>query len=220
LPSVINPQLNETLAPYQFDNNVTISGSNVAGGTTSLSPSAVGFKAWNYPVLLAQGTGTATTAQSLYLMEVNLSTGTAFSNVYFYAASAPAAVPSTTASFAGVYQVTNSSTAVLVASTAQIGTSISTTSGFKTCALTAQFTTNTTGQYYVGVLIGTGTQVAFGTPNGATAVTTGPTVAAGLATAASYPFALNGTSLTTLPATVTTTSNALTNALAIWCGLG
>jgi hypothetical protein len=220
LPSVINPQVNETLAPYQFDAGVTISGSNVSGGTTLLSPAVIGLKAWNFPPLLATATGNATTAQDLYLAQVNLSTATVFSNIYLYAAAGPAGVPSSTASFAGVYFPTTSSTAALVASTAQIGTAIGTTSGFKTCPLTAQFTTAATGQFYVGVLIGTGTQVQFGTPAGDTAVTTGAVLAAGpLATAAQYPFALNGTSLSTLPATVTTTSNLTTGAIPFWVGL-
>jgi hypothetical protein len=218
--SIINPQTNETLAPYQFDGGVTISGVNVSGSTTNASAGQLGLKAFNFAPLLASGSGTATTAQDLYLMQVNLSTATTFTNIYAYVAVALTAVPSTTASFAGIYQVTNSSTAVLVASTAQIGTTIGTTSGFKTFALTASYTTPNTGQFYVGVLMGTGSQPQFSTPSGGTAVTLAPTLAAGpVLTAANYPFALNGASLTTLPTTVTTTSNALTNALAIWVGL-
>lgn len=218
--SIINPQTNETLAPYQFDAAVTISGANLAGGTTAFSPANVGLKAWTFPLFLASGTGAATTAQDLYLAQVNLSTATTFGNIYVNAVAVGTTNPSTTASFAGVYYVNTGSTAALVASTAQIGSATGTTTGFKTYPLTAQFTTAGTGQYYVGVLYGTGTQPQLATPTGATATSTGATIAAGpVATAASYPFVLGGTSLSSLPTTITLSSDALTGALVFWAGL-
>ena len=147
MPSIINPQTNETQAPYQFDGGVTIGGANLAGGGASLSPSNVGLKAWDFPLALAGGTGAAMTSAYLYIAQVNLPVNTAFSNLYVNQTGTLAAVPSTTASFAGLWYVNTSSTAALVASTAQIGTATGTGAGFKTYPLTAAFTTASPGTY-------------------------------------------------------------------------
>jgi len=216
--SIINPQVNETLAPYQFDGGVTIGGANIAGGASALAPAVVGLKAWSFPLALAGGSVAALTSAYLYLAQVNLPVNTAFSNIYVNMLGTVAALPSTTASFAGVWYVNTSSTAALVASTAQIGTATGTTAGFKTYPLTAQYTTTSSGTYYVGLVYGSnGPSLSVAA---ATAITTGATTVAGpVATASQYPFAINGTSVSTLPVSLALTSNQLATAEVFWVGL-
>lgn len=220
MPSIINPQVNETQAPYQFDSGVIMGGANVAGGGSALSPANVGLKAWDFPLILANGTGSAkATAQSLYLAQINLNVSTVISNIYLNYQAAGTAV-STTASFAGLYYVNSTSTATLVASTTQIGNS-ATVAGFATCPLTVPFTTAASGAYYVGVLLGTSTTVpVFRTANGVITVTTDATTVAGPnAVATNYQYAVGGTSLTVLPTSLTLSSNTLTGAYAFWTGV-
>lgn len=220
MPStIINPQTNETLAPYQFDGGVTIAGANISGGTSALSPYTVGLKAWDFPLVLAGGTGASMTSSYVYIASVNLPVNVAFSNVYVNQTGTLAALPSTTASFAGLYYVNTSSTAALVASTAQIGTATGTAAGFKTYPLTAPYTTTASGTYYVAVLYGSNGP-ALSAAAADTAVTTGATVAAGpVVTASGYPFAVNGTTASTLATSLTLTSNSLTSAQVYWAGL-
>ena len=212
--SVINPQLNETLAPYQFDAGVTISGSNLSGGTASLAPAQYGLKGWSFPVILASGTSAAITTGSVYLSQVTLPVNTTLANIYYYQVGSATAL-STTASFAGVYFVNSSSTAALVASTAALTTTNFSTAAatFKALPLTAQYTTAATGTYYLALLIGATTGPTMGAPASIPPSTllTGPVNAA-----AAYPFAINGTGASTLPATLTLSSN--TAAVALWAG--
>jgi hypothetical protein len=215
LPSTaINPQINETLAPYQFDGGVTISGSNISGGTSALAPVNEGLKAWTFPLLMAAGTSAAITTGSVYLSQLTLAVNTPLSNIYYYMTGSASAL-STTASFGGLYYVGTSSTASLVASTAGFSTTnFSTAPGFKTIPLTAQFTTVATGSYYVALLVGATTAPTMATVTGNPSAT----VAAGpVLSAASYPFAINGTGASSLSTTLTLSSN--TAAIPIWAAV-
>jgi hypothetical protein len=224
--SIVTPATNESTAPIQNDGGATftsaftVSGASYSGnGLAAASPGALALKAWNYPVELASqltGASGQQTSQSLGIYQTYLHSGLIVSNVYAYQAVAGNTV-STTVSFAGLYYCNTASTAALVSSTAALSvTNLSTAVGFKTFPLSTPFTTVNAGQYYVGFLLQATTMPVFG------ALTSNmtPTIAAGpAAAAAQYPFAVNGTSLSTLPTTLTTSSNTLTNAVCTWIGL-
>lgn len=213
--SVINPQVNETTAPFQFDSaTVLVGGANLSGGGVLNAPAAIGLKVSNgNPGLYNATGGAALTAQSLYMAQVAMGTGTPLSNLYFDWQAATA-VSSTT--FAGLYQVSNSTTAVLVASTAQLSTQAGTGAGFKTCPLITPFVAAASGAYFIGILPGAASTITVFTAPGATAATTFPTQAAGpVGTSGQYPWAVGGTSLSTLPTSVNPT---LTGAYAMWVG--
>jgi len=207
--SIINPQINETLAPYQFDAAVTISGANVNGGTSALSPALYALKGWSFPLILAGGTTAAITTGSVYLSQITLPINTTFGSVYFY----NLGTGSSTTAFAGVYYVNTSSTATLVASTNSF-TTLSSAAAWRTAALTAQFTTTATGTYYAALLCtgGTGPTMLTAAANPTATALEGP-----IATAGSYPFAINGTGASALSTQLTLSSN--TGAIPLWMGL-
>ena len=209
MPSSATPQTNETLAPYQFDGGVA-----AVAGSTALSASYAGLKAWTSPLISAGGTTAALTTGSVFIGGMTLPSATTYSNIVVYVTSA-ASLPSTTQSFAGLYYVNTSSTAALVASSTAFGAA-STTTGFHSCALTSAFTTSNAGLYYVALLVaGTGTSAGFA----ADSATSATIVAGPGAAAASYPYAINTTGNTALPATLTLSSSTLTNAYSFWAGL-
>ena len=217
MPSIINPVTNETISPYQFDGGVSVSGAPISNSMALFNPATAGLKAWNYPLALATGTVAAAVVSTgtVYLSEIALGYGQAFGNIYFDVTAA-ATGPSTTASFAGLYYINSSTSAALVASTAQIGSAIGTVTGFATLPLTASYTTTAAGLYYVGLVMGATTMPGFRTIGG-----TGSTAAyiGGVATAANYPFWTNGTGASTLPTTVTLSSNNAGTAYTFWCGM-
>jgi hypothetical protein len=211
--STINPQVNETTAPYQFDAGVTISGANISGGTTALSPGNVALKGWSFPLTFAVSSAAPTTG-SVYVSQITLPVATTLANVYFYQNTA--AGIGTTTSFVGLYYASTSSTAALVASSAAIGTAtVSSTPGFKAVPFTTPFTTAATGSYYVAMVWGgTGPTIQTGS-----ALSSQGAIAAGpVPSSSAYPFAVNGTGQTSLPVTLTLAS-ASSTVPAYWLGV-
>lgn len=215
--AVYVPPVNETTSPYQFDGAVTIAGTSASGAMSVSSPSNAGMQAWSFPLALASGTAGALTGQGQQVLAgLNLPLNTSYSNIYLKVATASNGLTSGQC-FAGVY----SPSGTLVASTAQLATTVGTSTGVITCPLISPFTTTVAGQYWVGCFFNGGTNPALSVFTGLTAITTGATAAAGVATAANYPFAVNGTSLSTaLPTSITPSSNSLTSAFVFWAGLG
>jgi hypothetical protein len=226
-----SPPVNETTSPYQFDGLVTQGGGQISG--SPMGPSNLGFKAWNFPVQEATGTGTFTVAGSVYLTAMNLQYGVTYSNIYVNAL-ANAGTASAGSCFAGLYN----SAGTLVATTNDLsgvlGTGIGTTHVL-TFPLATAYTPASSGQFYVGMFFnasGTASFPVLAAAAGQTAAT-GTTLfvgsyfpygvtAGGVLTGTSpYMFsAIATTAATVMPPTFTLTAAGTTGAQAYWCGMG
>jgi hypothetical protein len=202
-------------------NPPTINGTSWNDTTEVISPSSYGLIAYNYPYLFATGTGSAvTTAGRLYLAKVPLAAGTVVTNLWFSIATA-AATPTTGQNFGGVFN----SAGTLVATTADLTTTIGTNTGAIQAALTAPYTVPSGGNYYVGFFFNASTQPVLTCYTGQVTVTTsvanfGSATTFGN-TAAKYPFAVSATTgnTTAMPATITMASNTATGAYTFWTGI-
>jgi hypothetical protein len=231
MASVITPALNETQAPYQFDNYVLVSGADTRGIQSPMSNGQVTGQlvAQNFPTFLATGTAGATaTAGSNMLAMLTLAANTTVNNIWINVITAASSLTSGQC-FAGLYYVgpvsslPAATTAALVGTTAQLATTVGTNTGFIKCPLTTPYTTASAGAYYVGCYFnGTSTPKMACYSGFVTATTSAGIVATFPNTSTSqYPFAVNGTSLTTtgMPTSLTITSNSTTNAFCYWAGV-
>lgn len=185
--------------------------------TESVAPSSAGLIAWNFPYAQATGTGSAVlTGGSLYLAKIPLAAGTVVTNLWFSIATA-AATTTSGQNFGGLY----SSAGALLAQTADLATTIGTNTGTIQAPLTAAYTISASGNYYIGFSLNASTLPVLTCYVAQVTVTTsvvffGSTTKFGN-TAAKYPFAINTTgNTTTIPASLTMSSNTATGAFAYW----
>lgn len=209
-------------ATVSLPGNASVGAVAINDVTTSVTPTAAGLIGWDFPYALAtQGaasTGSAVTVGgTLYLAQINLSAGTVISNIWFRIATAASGI-TTAQNFAGIYN----SAGALVATTADLASTIGTNTGPIQGALTSAYTVPTSGRYYVGVFFNAGTTLpVLGVYANQQTVTTGAQNLGSLTTfgntAATFPFAVNTTGNTTaLPASLTLSSNSATGAYAYW----
>lgn len=213
-----------TNGPLQANGSTMFGPTNINDFNEVIAPSSLGLLGWNYPYYLATGVGSAvTTSGALYLAKLPLQGGTVVTNLWIKIATAASGLTSGH-NFAGIYN----SAGQLLATTADLTTTIGTNTGAISCALTAPYTVPSGGgNYWVGMFFTAGTtQPVLSTITGAglNTVTTG-VVTMGSATtfgntAAKYPFAVSATGGTTaMPTSITMSSNTATGAYALWTGV-
>jgi hypothetical protein len=172
-------------------------------------PSDHGIQAWTFDPALSSASQ-AITSESLYVMSLLVRAPVAVNNILIAVSSA--GTGTVTAAGAGLY---NSSGTRLGHNTSTgWGTAAA---GVQTLALTVDSSQSLTlqpGTYFVAVFAEQASTVASLAASGAKAAT----LAAGLG-AAAYRASVNGTSVTTLPTSLTLSSNSLTSAFPFWAGL-
>lgn len=203
----------------------TIGGSAANDLNEAITPSSAGLIAWDFPYAFAtQGAAStasaAVTGGSLYLAKLVLAAGTVVTNLWFRIATAASGI-TTGQNFGGLY----SASGTLLATSADLSTVIGTNTGPIQAALTSAYTVTTSGNYYAAFFFNAGTtEPTLATFANQNTVTTGAQDMGSLTTfgntAAKFPFAINTTgNTTTLPASLTMTSNTATGAYAYWVGL-
>jgi hypothetical protein len=167
-----------------------------------------GWLTWNFDLSLCPATFNALTGGTIYLQRLNLRRACSVTNVIIFVGTAGGTL-TTAQNFGGLYN----SAGTLVAATADQTTNWGST-GLKTMALAAGPFALQAGYYYLA-LVSNGT-----TPIAPARVqnSSGPLVNAGIGTAATKRWALNATAQTSLPGSLTLSSNTDGN-LAIWSAL-
>lgn len=185
---------------FVYNNGVTVDGTtnslHVPGHAIGLpKPSEHGLVGWSFDPANAVS-GTAGTAQTLYLASIYVSRPASITKI-LWGINTGGAGAVAGGNYVGLY----SATGTLLASVG-VDSSVATT-GLITSTVTA--TAITPGRYWVGLLFN-----ATAMPQLYRAGFLNATLAnAGITTASNYRFATNGTGLTTLPTTITPSSNAL-----------
>lgn len=215
-----------------FNGTVAINGSGASIGGSAANdlnsaetPSSAGLLAWDFPYAMGSiattSTGSAVvTGGTLYLAKMVLAAGTVVTNLWFRIATAASGI-TTGQNFGGLY----SAGGTRLATSADLSTVIGTNTGPIQAALTAPYTIQTSGTYYAAFFFNAGTtEPVLGCFSGQNTVTTGAQNLGSLTTfgntAATFPFAVNTTGNTTsLPASLTMTSNSATGAYAYWVGV-
>lgn len=171
-------------------------------------PSDLGFAAWAYDPANTPNT-TVTTSGTLYLAQVELRYGTTVTKGAIGIGTAGVG-PVANQNFIGLYGPNGT----LRASTAAgaIDGSLTAT-GLLNATFSASFTAPA-GNYWIAFLNNAATPVAVARNSG---LNLG--IANGGAAASTYRFCVNGTGLTSLPATITPASNSLTGATTMWAAL-
>lgn len=208
--------------PVTFNSAVNLGTAPANDLSSAVSPSSAGLLAWDFPYVLAGGTGSAvTTAGLLYLAKVPLVGGTVVTNIWFKIATAAASL-TTAQNFAGLYNASGQRVAVTGDLTATIGTNTGPIQG----ALTAPYTVPAGGgNYWVGLIFNASvTQPVLSCYTGQVTVTTSVANFGSASTfgntAAKYPFAASATTgNTTLPTSITMSSNTATGAYAFWAAV-
>lgn len=177
------------------------------GAGASFVPSDHGYQSWTFdPAMTAAGTNTI--SGTVYIAKVLLRYPTAINKIAFSVASAAATVTANQ-NFAGIYD--SAGTRVAVTATGALD-SLITSSGVLVATLTTT-PTLAAGFYWVAFVNNATTPTQLGRSSTLTS-----TPNANL-TAATYRFAVNGTSQTTLPSTITPASNSLTNSFSLWAAI-
>lgn len=205
--------------------SVTVGGSAANDLNSAETPSSAGLLAWDYPYVMASAgassTGSAVTiAGTLYLAKLVLAAGTVVTNLWFRIATAASGITASQ-NFGGLYSATGS----LLATSADLSTVIGTNTGPIQAALTAPYTVVNSGTYYAAFFFNAGTTLpVLGCFSNQNTITTGAQNFGSLTTfgntAAKFPFAVNTTgNTTTLPASLTMSSNTATGAYTYWVGV-
>lgn len=211
-----------TNGPLQTNGTTLFGPTAVNDFNEVITPSSQGLLAYNYPFIFATGTGSAvTTSGALYLAKLPLQGGTVVTNLWIKIATAASSLTSGH-NFAGIYN----SSGQLVATTADLTTTIGTNTGAIQCALTAPYTIPSGGgNYWVGMFFTASvTQPVLSAYTGFVTVTTS-VASFGSATtfgntAAKYPFSVSATGGTTaMPTSITMSSNTATGAYTLWVGV-
>jgi hypothetical protein len=196
--------------------DITLEGTQTAGSTGKwadgghIHPAAVwtvadsGLLAWNCEPLSA-GSSSLTTAGTLYLMRVNIYKAFTWTNVIISVPTNGSGTPGS-GTFIGLYN----SSGTLLSGSADVASSLTST-GAKTLALTSSQALSAGTFVWVALLTNMGTTQPTVSKSGASVGTAN----AGL-TAASFRCAVNGTSLTALPGSITPSSNTGTGSLPFW----
>lgn len=202
--TVDNLWLNFNPYSYRDERNVTryrVNGINTPAN--DYQPDDHALKGWSFDpaAMISQ---TAATNGSLYLCQINLRYPETITNLLFQVQAA-AVTPVASQNYLGLYN----STGTLVASTAATVLDTPTTSvGVKTVALSAPYVA-AAGKYWVAILLNAATPAVLF--RGGTALAASPGLAA-----AALRWAVNGTALTALPASITPGSNAIASGLTFW----
>lgn len=203
----------------------TVGGSAANDLNSAETPSSAGLLAWDFPYAMATATSISTASAAviggtLYLAKLVLAAGTVVTNLWFRIATAASGI-TTGQNFGGLY----SASGTLLATSADLSTVIGTNTGAIQAALTAPYTVATSGTYYAAFFFNAGTtEPTLGVFANQNTITTGAQSLGSVTTfgntAAKFPFAVNTTGNTTsLPATLTMSSNTATGAYAYWVGV-
>lgn len=191
--------------------NLTVTGTttvaNVSLPGTTYLPADQGFVTWTYdPAMAANGTNTI--SGTVYLARVILRYSATVSKVMLSIASGAATVTANQ-NFVGIYDSTGTRQAVTAAGSID---SALTSAGVLTATLSTT-PTLAAGMYWVAFVNNATTPAQLGR---ASALASTPN--ANL-TNANYRFAVNGTSQTSLPASITPASNTVTNSFSMWAAV-
>jgi hypothetical protein len=171
-------------------------------------PADHGFTAWSYDPVIPANSSVLTNG-TVYLIKMKIDVAVTVANIYWHLA-ALAVTPTAAQNTIGLY----SSAGTLLAST-DVTAILTGTTGLKTTAITGQALTAGT-FVWVGMVFNAATAPALARGSGLANV--GQVYNAGLS-AANYRFAVNGTSQTALPASITPGSNAVA-IIPIWAAVG
>lgn len=211
-----------TNGALQTNGSTLFGPTNINDFNEAISPSSLGLLAYNYPYIFATGTGSAvTTAGLLYLAKLPVQGGTKVTNLWIKIATAASGLTSGQ-NFAGIYNSAGS----LVATTADLTTTIGTNTGAIQCPLTAVYTVPSGGgNFYVGMFFNAATtQPVLSAYTGFVTVTTSVATFGSATTfgntAAKYPFSVSATTgnTTAMPSSITMSSNTATGAYTLWVG--
>ena len=199
--SSATPQLNENTVPWQFDGAVTVAGQSLSAKMTAPGPSAFGYQGMTVPLTSATGTAALGTAGAVYLCALYLPQNITLTSMYFAVTTAG----TNTHNLLGIY----SSAGTQMAYATDLG--VISTTGLKTGTLTAPWKVPSAGLYWAAYC-----SVASAAST-VTASAMSSTLVPGVnRTTANYPFAVNGTASTALPASLTLSSSTTTGAFPIW----
>jgi hypothetical protein len=162
---------------------------------------------WNYDPAAANATGTTLTNGTVFLQRIQVRAPMKITNVWVHLTNA-AVTPTSGQSAVGLY----SSSGALLSGSADTGTALSGSAGAISMALSTP--QNVGAGFYWVALLGNASTAAKLTAsvNGAANANVG-------LSAAAFRFAVNGTSQTSLPASITTSSNTATGAQTFWVGV-
>ncbi len=172
------------------------------------TPALHNYVEWNFDPVAINSSSTVTVAGTIYMLKISTQTGGTINNVILYQGSNASGI---TTGLVGIY---NSSGTRLGVSADQSSTWVSGTPVVRSVGLTGPVTLIAGQYYYVAVLSAGGTtQPGFARAN----TTTGP-LNAGQSNA-TQRFATNSTGQTTLPSSLTLSSNSGTSPIIFWVGL-
>jgi hypothetical protein len=199
----------KTLGNVEVVGALTVSGEPAIGNYLNFpTPADVGLIAWTYDGAY-QSAGAATADGTVYLLGLYLRQQVTISNLWFGVTTAGTSLTAGQ-NWAGLYNSAGTKLA-----DAALDSVINTT-GTKTVAITPQVCP--AGLYWVALLTnGTGTDPSFASANANAAVRA--TMPNGAASAATLRNAVNGTSQTTLPSSITPASNTSTGSFPIWAAV-
>lgn len=170
-------------------------------------PTDQGLLEWNYDPAAANATGTTLTNGTVFLHRIQVRAPMKISNVWVHLTNA-AVTPTAGQSAVGLY----SSTGTLLSSSGDTGSTLSGAAGAVSMALTTPQNVGT-GFYWVALLGNAATAAKLtASVNGAANANVG-------LSAAGFRFCVNGTSQTSLPASITPSSNTATGAQTFWVGV-
>jgi hypothetical protein len=170
-------------------------------------PGDQGLLEWNYDPAAANATGTTLTNGTVFLQRIQVRAPMKITNVLVHLTNA-AVTPTAGQSAVGLY----SSTGALLSGSADTGSTLSGSTGAISMALSTPQNVGA-GFYWVALLGNAGTAAKFSaSANGAANANVG-------LSASGFRFCVNGTSQTSLPASVTPSSNTATGAQTFWVGV-
>lgn len=170
-------------------------------------PGDQGLLEWNYDPAAANATGTTLTNGTVFLQRINVRAPMKISTVWAHLTNA-AVTPTSGQSAVGLYN----SAGTLLSGSGDIGSTLSGAAGAISMSLSTPQNVGA-GYYWVAVLGNASTAAKLtASVNGAGNANVG-------LSAGGFRFAVNGTSQTSLPASITPSSNTATGAATFWVGV-
>ncbi|MFD9632830.1 hypothetical protein [Streptomyces violascens] len=190
---------------YYLDSTGTAWALNAPRG--DVLPTDQGLAEWNYDPAAANATGTTLTNGSVFLQRIQVRAPMKITNVWVHLTNA-AVTPTASQSAVGLY----SAAGTLLSGSGDTGSTLSGTPGAVSLALSSP--QNVGAGFYWVALLGNASTAAKLTAsvNGAANGNVG-------LSAAGFRFCVNGTSQTSLPASITPSSNTATGAQTFWVGV-